>query len=220
MASKKLTLRLYTSDAPALLRAGDKSVTLRRNDQFAVDKEGGRTVVVVRGGAYPVRPSLVPELKRRSAPSKAQIGYQSNFQWINTHGPDIESLLRRKLPSLVKTLGTEDLDSGMSLNSVWAKFSTSAYSLPVRGRVVFTVTPSVIRAGLYLPTNVNIASWEGLPIVEKVFKKFVIFLRDTHGIEVGKYRKSSTRYANVTVAGTPFTGTAYVFGSQWSAPTL
>ena len=207
----KPTFRFYTSDKDAVFTYGDKKLVLKKNDQFQLDSFESRPVVIKDGFRWPVKPTLVRELVKRSEVAKVTKSNKKLVQDFDALGHKYLKYVSRKMLEL-----DSSAKSGFTNNQVWAYYNYVSVNGP--RTVALTISPNQVAVALYTASDKPIkpANSTQLKYVYSLMNA-VLSLLEKDGAEVGTYKKLVIHAANISLPwGPKFSGTIYSNAAKYS----
>lgn len=202
--------RFYKADVPAKLKSGPKTIELVRGTTFKL--EGDK--VVLDGVIYPVKPSMVSELKKRSTLVRPAKSYKSKDEFLDVHGIDIADTLARRL-ARVKFGKAVKIKHGFQDGKAFAWFP---YRLPEgEVRVTITLNMNVFGLSVWSSPTVKINDTEDWEILKQFAKKFASWLKEKYALKFSKRQYRTSILANVRfVDGSVTSGRVRSYLMNWS----
>lgn len=199
----------YNHPRPAKLEAENKTLTLKYGDLYKVEKLAGRWWVVRDGLRYPIKPSAVTELKRRSKPSKPSEEFEQDDSLFDTFAQTAEKYVYARAKALSK-----DATAATRNGVAFARFPMRSKS----GEVVcvLSVSRSQLMATIYCPGVVSVEGWDFIPTLWQAIERIGQRMKQHDKFEVGQF---STHRAKALNVGTPwgerFSGTIVYHSTKW-----
>lgn len=202
--------RFYKADVPAVLKSGPKTVSLVKGTTFKLEGDE----VILDGVIYPVKPSMLTELKKRSTLLKPKKEYKTKDEFLDLHGIDIADTLARRL-ARVKFGKEVQIKHGYKDNKAFAWFP---YRLPVgEVRVVIAFNMNVLALSVWSSKTVKIDDTEDWELLKQFVKKFMSWLKAKYQIEFSKRQYRTSTLANVRfVDGSVTSGRVRSYIMNWS----
>ena len=204
----KPQIRFYNHARAAKFQVGDNKVVLRKPDQFQLTVYENRVVVVKDGFRYPVSPTLVRELVKRSSLAKPESQYTRELNQFNVFG---HTFLKYVVLQASK-LG-EDVVSGFKDGLVFAQFQ---YRLD-EGEItcILSIRQNSLYCAVYSARPLNIQSVAVYAELVRALKRIGQRMTEKLDVVVEKYRPMHAVVANIKVPWGTFSGHVYYTVAKW-----
>ncbi len=202
--------RFYKADVPAQLKSGPKTVSLVKGTTFKLEGDE----VILDGVIYPVKPSMLAELKTRSTTVKPKKEYKTKDEFLDLHGIDIADTFARRL-ARVKFGKTVQIKHGFKDGKAFAWFP---YRLSVgEVRVTLSFNMNVFALSVWSSQTVKIDDTEDWELLKQFAKKFVSWLKAKYQLSFSKRQYRTSTLANVRfVDGSVTSGRVRSYILNWS----
>ena len=202
--------RFYKADVPAQLKSGPKTISLVKGTTFKL--EGDK--VILDGVIYPVKPSMVAELKKRSTFVKPARAFKTKDEFLDLHGIDIADTLARRL-ARVKFGKAVQIKHGFKDGKAFVWFP---YRLPVgEVRITIMFNMNVFALSAWSSQTVKIEETEDWEVLKQFAKKFVSWLKSKYQLSFSKRQYHTSILSNVRfVDGSVTSGRVRSYIMNWS----
>jgi hypothetical protein len=205
----KPTFRFYTSDKSATFTYGDKKLVLKKNDQFQLDSFENRPVVVKDGFRWPIKPTMVRELVKRSSVANITKPNKELVQDFDSLGHKYLKYIERRAKEIDSAA-----KSGFKDNQVFVYYPELARKIPVVCAIL--VSPRHISANVYSPEKIGLAGIKQYQDFLQIANSVVQNLKKD-GKTVGDFRKLVIHAANISLPwGPKFSGTIYSTAANYA----
>lgn len=205
------TFFLYRDRTPAKFTFAGRALVLTNGVGYELVRLEGKWFVVKDGFRYPINPTYLKELARRSEKVTPEKSETQAVKFFDKFGHTALKYVQARAKDLTK--GT--VESGFTRGEAYAKWS---HRLPTSEVMcALRLSKGTVMCAIYSSAPLKVSTVGYYAEMQRAVGKIAKRLVDTHHFQVGRFESRSAKLANLTMPWGVFSGYIYYYIAKWHA---